>query len=283
MKFSRLPAMFLYLAFQIRTSYFMSKPFTFATGKTLINQISMYLIFDFGHSSTTGVSFVPEQLPDGLFIDFQYTSGGIMSKYDVWRAITGSIANIALLNWNREIVGLLTTQVTPNVEVRFVSSVNPPRYQSKTIIWTLAEVFEHYNSQRQYSSYFLRTRVGRGPAMQNLGIASIRSTLSTPPSLQTDSSALSLANNTSLLELNSSTLALGTSSAQAQFNQSLVSLPESSISQSDSQRTSSLQAGEISLFLQYLKPAATISDKGFFTSIIDTLVFAAQHDPKDAP
>lgn len=236
---------------------------------------------DFRLRSTTNISFDPEQPPDGLFVNFQYTSGGIMSKYDVWSAITQSIASVALLLWNAQIAGSLTTPVTPAVEIRFVSSVNPPRYQSKTIIWTLVEAFDYYNAQRHYSNCFLRTHIGRGSAAQNLGVASIRSTLSSLPGLRTNSSALSLANETSF-ELNSSTLALGTSTP-ASSNQSLLSQTNPSISQPDSQKPSNLQANHLSLFLEYLNPAAPINDKGFLTLIINTLIFAAQHDPKDAP
>lgn len=241
----------------------------------------MCFMSDVGLRSTTGVSFDPERPPDGLFIDFQYTSGGFMSKHDVWSAIIESIAAVAQLVWNEHIVGALKPPVTSNVEIRFVSSVNPPRYQSKTIIWTLVQALDYYDKQRHYANCFLRTHIGRGPATQNLGVASIRSTLPTSPGLQTNSSVLSLANETSF-ELNSSTLALGTST-QASFNRSLISDTDSSILQSDSQRTSNLQAGHLSLFLEYLNPAVTISDRGFVALIINTLVFAAQHDPKDAP
>ena len=241
----------------------------------------MCLMPDFGLSSTTDVSFDPEQPPEDLFVDFRYTSGGIMSKYDIWSAITESIAGVALLRWNAQIVGSLTTPVTPDVEVRFVSSVNPPRYQSKTIIWTLVEAIDYYNAQRHYASCFLRTHVGRGAAAQNLGVARVKSTMPALPGLRTNSSVLSLANETSF-ELNSSTLALG-SSAQGSFNRSLLSDTDASILQSASQGTSNLQAVYLSLFLEYLNPGATISDKGFVTLIINTLVFAAQHDHKDAP
>ena len=241
----------------------------------------MCFVSDFELSSTTDLSFDPEMPPDGLYVEFQYTSGGIMSRYDVWSAITESIASVALLMWNAEIMGSLITPVTPDVAIRFVSSVNPPRYQSKTIIWTLVEAFDFYNAQRHYSDCFLRTHIGRDEATQNLGVASIKSTMPTLPGLRTNSSVLSFANETSS-ELNSSTLALGTSK-QASFNRSLLSNTDSSILQHDSQRTSNLQAGHLSLYLEYLNPAAPISDKGFVTLIINILVFAAQHDPKDAP
>ena len=223
---------------------------------------------DFGTSSATGVSFDPERPPQDLSVDFRYTKGGMMSKYDVWSAITESIAGVGQLVWNGQVVGSMKMSVSPNVEVRFVSSVEPPRYQTKTIMWTLVEAFDYYNSQQHYANCFLKTHIGRGPAAQTLGVASIKSTLSTLPVLQTNSSALTLANETSF-EPSSSTLALSTST-QTSSNQSLLS--------------SSLHVDtDLSLYLEYLKPSAAINDKAFFGLIINVLVFAAQHDPKSAP
>lgn len=60
-----------------------------------------------------------------------------------------------------------------NVVINAVSSVNPPSYQTKSLIWTLQGAFEEYNKRGQYSSASLTTRVGDHP----LGFVSIRSTL----------------------------------------------------------------------------------------------------------
>ena len=233
--------------------------------------------------STEGVSFNPEQPPEGLCVEFQYIRGGLMTKYDVWNAIVRSIAKAGLLIWNANIVGTITFPWVSNVEIRFISSVNPPRYQTKSIIWTLAEAFDIYIEQGHYSNCFLKTQIGTGPTAQNLGVASIKSTLSTVADLQTNSSVYILSNETSS-ELRASTPASDIST-QESLNQSLVSNMDLSISRPDSPNLGSLQAGSngLSVVLNYLTNGATFSDKGFYRIVISTLVFAAQHEPKGAP
>ena len=121
-----------------------------------------------------------------------------MTKYDVWVAITRTIAKTALAVWNGEIVGSITFAVVSDVQIRFISSVNPPRYQSKTIIWTLAEAFDVYNEQRHYSNCLLTTRFETGSGFLNLGVASIKSTLSNGSGLQKNSSVVRSADEPSL-------------------------------------------------------------------------------------
>ena len=191
--------------------------------------------------------------PDGLCIEFTYTRGGMMTKYDLWTAIIRVVGKVALLGWNAELIGSITFPAMSNVEIRFISSINPPRYQTKSVIWTLAEVFDYYTEEGHYSNCFVKTQLGSGPTAQNLGVASIKSTLLTVPDLQTDSSVLSL--------------------------------PGLSTPRSASQNFTSFQAGPrgLSLVLRYVKNGVTFSDKGFFQLVLNTLVFAAQNDPKSAP
>ena len=155
-------------------------------------------LIELASRSTRDISFTPEEAPDNLRIDFRYTPGGVMTKYDVWAAITRTIAKTALAVWNREVVGSVTFAVVSDVEIRFISSVNPPRYQSKTIIWTLAEAFDFYNQQRHYSNCFLTTRFETSSGVLNLGVASIKSTLSNGSGLQKNSSVVPSADEPSL-------------------------------------------------------------------------------------
>ena len=113
-----------------------------------------------------------------------------MAKHDVWAAITRAIAKIALHNWNTEIVGSITLPVVSDVQIKFVSSVNPPRYQTKTIIWTLADAFYFYNEQGRYSNSFLTTKLAIGSGFLNLGVASIKSILSSGAGFQKNSSVV---------------------------------------------------------------------------------------------
>ena len=206
-----------------------------------------------------------------------------MSKYDLWTAITRVIAKVALLGWNAELRGSITFPVVSNVEIKFVSSVNPPRYQTKTVIWTLAEVFDHYSEERHYSDCFVKTQFGSGPTARNLGVASIKSTLSTVPGLQTDLSVLRSSNETSSeLKLSGPVLEPST---QMISNQSIVSDSGISISGSVSRDSTNFQAGSrgLILVLSYVSHGATFSDIGFFHLILNSLIFAAQNDPKTAP
>lgn len=206
-----------------------------------------------------------------------------MSKYELWTAITRVIAKVALLGWNAELVGSITFPVVSNVEIKFVSSVNPPRYQTKTVIWTLVEVFDYYSEERHYSNCFVKTQLGRGPTARNLGVASIKSTLSTVPDLQTALSVLSLPNETSSASIFSGQVL--EPSTQMISNQSVVSDSGPFIPRSASRNSTSFQAGSrgLVLALSYVNQGATFSDIGLFHLVLNTLVFAAQNDPKTAP
>ena len=182
-----------------------------------------------------------------------------MSKYDIWIAITRAITDAAIQPWNAMIVGTLQYPVISNVRITFVSSVKPPRYQSKTIIWTLAEVFNFVNQERYYSNSFLKTFTGTGAAARNLGVASIKSTITSDSKAPTNSSVLGLSNVTAL-DLD----------------------PSDQISDSNIS-TSQANTRRLTIVLDYLENGATFSDKGFFNLIITLLTFGAQHDPKMAP
>ena len=184
-----------------------------------------------------------------------------MTKYDIWIAIVRAITDAAIQPWNAQVLGPLQYPVVSNVQITFISSVKPPRYQSKTIIWTLAEVFNFVNQERHYSNSFLKTFVGTGAAARNLGVASIKSTLSSDSEAPANSSVLGLSNVTAL-DLDPS-------------DQTLVS----------DRNVSTVQAGNrrLTLLLDYVENGVTFSDKGFFNLIITLLTFGGQHDPKNAP
>ena len=199
--------------------------------------------------------------PADLFVEFQYLRGGYMSKHDVWVAILRAITDAAIQPWDAQILGTLEYPVVANVKVTFVSSVKPPRYQSKTIIWTLEEVFDTYNEERYYSNGFLRTFIGRGQSARNLGVGSIKSTLPSVSKKPTNSSVLGLSNNSALNPDPS--------------DETLVSESNSSTFQAGTHR--------LTFVLNYLENGATFSDKSFFALIITLLTSGAQHETKTAP
>ena len=206
-----------------------------------------------------------------------------MTKFDAWNAILSDIGRVAQLAWNAEIKGSITFPKFTNVDIRFVSSVNPPRYQSKSIIWTLAEVFDYYSQERHYSNSFFKTSIGTGPTAQNLGVGSIKSTLTIAQGLRSNSSVLG-SSSESLSEQKPSTPEVDASTLIS-FNQSINSDTDVSLLQSVSQDPTTFQVGDarLTFVLSYVVNGATFNDKNFYAIMINMLEFAAQHDPKDQP
>ena len=231
-------------------------------------------ISDTVYSSTKRVSVLSEQPPEGLAVEFQYIRGGMMTKHDLWNTILRSISKAALLPWNGQILTSIEFAVTSNVAIRFISSVNPPRYQYKFVIWTLAEAFDFYNDQRHYSNCFFTTEIGKGPTALRLGVGSIKSTLMTMPGSQSNSSALGLMNDTPMLAFD-----------DTPFNQSLDADTNISFSNSSMKSPSSVQTNTrgLSFALNYVVNGESISDRGLYEMILNLLVFAAQQEPKSNP
>ncbi len=206
-----------------------------------------------------------------------------MTKFDVWNAILSDIGRVAQLAWNAEVKGSITFPKFTNVDIRFVSSVNPPRYQSKSVIWTLAEVFDYYSQERHYSNSFFKTSIGTGPTAQNFGVGSIKSALTTVQGLRSNSSVLG-SSSESLSEPELSPPAVDASTLIS-FNQSTVSDTEVSLSHHVSQDPTTFQVGNarLNFVLSYVVNGATFNDKNFYALMINMLEFGAQHDPKDQP
>ena len=166
-----------------------------------------------------------------------------MSKFDIWFSIIAAIGWTALEEWDKEVSGQITYPEHSNVETTVISSVNPPRYQAKSIIWTLLYAFSIYNDRQQYTSMLLTTKQNDGQASHTLGLIRLKS----------------------LLRLGSS--AVGNSSNPA--------------SSTDAVEVDDLKNHEgFVLDLTYPSSGRTFGAKGFCSSIIEILIFAATHDPK---
>ena len=197
-----------------------------------------------------------------------------MAKYDLWNSITFAISEAALMVWNEPVVGPLGFPVKSNVEIRVVSSINPPRYQTKFVIWTLAEALDFYIGQGHYANCFFTTQIGSGRSASRLGVGSIKSTLSTVPSSQSNLSVLSLSNEGATSGLNAPNL-----------NQSINSDTVTSFSNLSTQGLTNIQAdtGDLTLTLNYIVNGQTINDKAFYRILVDILVYAAQQEFKQGP
>ena len=64
-------------------------------------------------------------------------------------------------------------------------------------MWTLAEAFDYYNEERHYSNCFLTTRLEIGSDSRNLGVGSIKSSISNGAGLQSNTSVVPSANKPS--------------------------------------------------------------------------------------
>ena len=205
------------------------------------------------------------------------------TKYNIWTAILRSMAKAALLRWNAEIAGTMLFPEISSVEIRIISSVNPPRLKTKMVVWTLGEAFDFYNDQRIYSNCFFKVQFGTGPEAQNLGVGSIKSTLSAVQTMRLNSSVSHSSNDLSF-EPRNSTPVLETP-RNIFSNHSFVSDTDFSLPHTDSQLSTGLQAGSrgLSFSISYARDGALINDKAFFRILVRLLVFAAQHEPKDVP
>ena len=190
-----------------------------------------------------------------------------LGKFELWMAIVYSMARIAPNAWNLESRNPLIFPEVFNIEVVFISSVNAPRYRTKSILWTLQAAFAVYSQERFYTSAIIRTYVGEGADARNLGVARFRfpkKPLATDS--QRSSSTSPLGNDTTL-------------SMTSPTNQSLVPGITFPTAPSDSQNGTDLQAKGLQLTLTYTQGGASFDPQGFFKTIMILLIFAAQHDP----
>ncbi|KAL8784900.1 MAG: hypothetical protein Q9213_003713 [Squamulea squamosa] len=94
-------------------------------------------------------------------------------KFDVWLGLVINIARLGVNPWGAELEGRLEFPVSTNFKLEGFSSVLPPRFHVKSLLWTLRIAFVEYISRGQYSSASLVTRMN-GHA---LGFMSIKSNL----------------------------------------------------------------------------------------------------------
>ena len=202
------------------------------------------------------------------------------SKYNIWTAILNAIVKASLLPWNVEIAGPITFPEASNVEIRFISSISRPRLRTKIIIWTLAEAFDIYNTQRHYSNSFLKVQLGTGATAQNLGVGSIKSILAIGQAIQLDSSVSNSSDNLSL-EAGSSTPVFEVPQ-NIITNQSTIPGTDLSLPTNNTNNNHQLGSDALSFSLSYLQNGITINDRLFVRLIVKLLTFGAQHD-QEAP
>ncbi|KAG6994120.1 hypothetical protein G7Y79_00047g083460 [Physcia stellaris] len=213
------------------------------------------------------ISWQPELRPATFAVDFRYTNVRDLTKFDVWLGIVANLVHISLNPWNLEIPRNINFPVEHNVEMRIVKSVHPPRFQTKSLVWTLQELFEEYNSRGLYASASFVARIDGAP----LGFGSIRSTLQSEPRMQRNVSVSAVldsvpADKTSLIDEVASLV-----------------IPSSSTTSSsllNHETAAHLGRRGLDVRLYYQPNGKIFSALGFMDSIIYFIGLAANRDPK---
>ena len=188
----------------------------------------------------------------------------------MWTAIVECMGRIALNGWNVELEGRVAFRAVYHVQIDIISSINAPRLQIKSILWTLIRAFYFYNDQGLYTSANLKARVGEGANVRYLGFIRFKTIQPTVTDSQTNSSAPPLWNDTSL----------GTTSPS---NGSLLPATTSPIVLSNGLIDTNLHANGLEIGLNYVEGGASFHAASFYESTVSLLLFAAQHDDKSAP
>ena len=190
------------------------------------------------------------------------------------------MARTATNRWDLEFQGQARYPVHSNVELFIFSSVHSPRYQTKSMVWTLQKAFDLYNERGLYASAQFTTHIRDSTGVHNLGIMRMKSMLSLPSSRQGNSSNSILTNDvlwnktSSTSDLEQASQAPGTkgldlNTASSPSSNSILEITNPPAS-----------AAGFTITLTYVRNGARFGEKGFFSTIINMLVSAASHDPK---
>lgn len=226
-------------------------------------------------SSEVVASFVPERPPSDFWVEFSYIPGGsTIGRFDLWTAIVITMARLALYEWDAEVRNRLVFRRPSNVETVIISSIDPPRYRVKSILWTLHRAFTAYNDQGLYTTASIKTRVGEGADEHYLGLARIKGI---EASVTTDSQTNSLTS-----PLGNDTSSIMTPSSDESLDPGPPFSP-GAVAASDGQNDTSPQAKGFEIGLLYTPGGASFLPQGFYGLVVNALVWVAQHDPKTGP
>ena len=151
--------------------------------------------------------------------------------------------------------------------MRILRSVHPPRFQTKSLVWTLQELFEEYNSRGLYASASFVARIDGAP----LGFGSIRSTLQSEPKVQ---------RNVSFSAVLDSVPAEKTSLPDDVASVVIPSSSTTSSSPISADTAAQLGRRGLDVRLYYQPNGKIFSALGFMDSIIYFISLAANRDPK---
>lgn len=179
-----------------------------------------------------------------------------------------NFVHVALNPWDLEIPRNLNFPVARNLEMKIVRSVHPPRFQTKSLVWTLQELFDEYNSRGLYASANFVARIEGAP----LGFGSIRSTLQSGLDGQRNVSSQAMHDRAPAERIPSAD-DIGSGVIPSSSNKSTPSVI------SHDPATQLARRG-FDIRLEYTPDGALFSDLGFFDSIIHFLSLAANRDPK---
>ena len=183
--------------------------------------------------------------------------------------IVANLVHISLNPWNLEIPRSLKFPVANNLELKIVRSVNPPYFQTKSLVWTMQELFNQYNIRGLYASASFVTRLDGAP----LGFGSLRSTLHSGRDEQRNVSSLATLDSAPTEKIPY------TDHIGSWVIPSSIKPRQSVVSHSPAAQ---LGRRGLDIRLQYIPNGALFSDLALVDSIIYFIALAANRDPKTA-
>ncbi|KAL9603268.1 MAG: hypothetical protein Q9219_001289 [cf. Caloplaca sp. 3 TL-2023] len=129
------------------------------------------------NSDTINLSSFPDLRPATFALIFRYTTTSLdLGKFDVWQGLLLNIVRLAQNHWELDIPRQTDFPPSHNCQLKVLGSLTPPRFQTKSLLWTLQETFETFVRNGRYSSASMQTVIDH----KTLGFATIRSTLASP-------------------------------------------------------------------------------------------------------
>ena len=188
----------------------------------------------------------------------------------MWTAIVECMGRLAMNKWNTEVQGRLAFDAVNYVQIDIISSVTAPRFQVKSILWTLIRAFYFYNRQGLYTSANLKLRSGEGANVRYLGFMRFKTIEPTATESQTISSTPPLRNDTSL-------------GIVSPLNGSFLPATTAPIVPSNDQTDINVPANSLDIGLSYVEGGASFHVASFYESTMSLILFAAEHDDKSVP
>lgn len=206
--------------------------------------------------------------PDEFAVDITAKARGLLlSRNDFYSSLVRDMAKTAQLDWNSSIQ---TYRLQPirNINMGFVSSREPPRYQVKGIMWTMVALFHTFNQEERFVESSWKTTLGA----ETMGVGNIfyRVGASTSPlSANSSDAPQSVEGNV-------------TASYNTDIDSDGLEAVQERPTTRDSRSEEFPNRGDLSLKLDYRPRGARVSPVQVWTSFVYALLQAAEHDREES-